>query len=467
MFKAVLPIMLSVLVMLSSCKENTVFRTDIVPAVDNISVFGTDTLTLLTKSVYEDTLITSAYSSGYPVYAGAGAITSDPFFGKTVSSFYFQVRPPQDNYSFDQTKYQIDSAVLILPYSGFSFGDTTASAGYQHFRAYRMTEAISADSTYYASTPAKNIEATPFASTTVSLFDIVRSQYDSTLVAGVKRAPHLRMRINDALMNELINNTGTTKYTNTAAFLAYFNGIYIETDNTGNTIPYFRLDGSDNFTRANILMYYHTINSGGAITDTLSVAYPFDPASTSGAKTAFFSRIRRDYTGTAAQAMFNSPASTDNPVILQNLPGAAIEIVIPNIKNLPISIVNKAELLVTQIASPMDAVFSMPTRIYPKVIDENGRPQVIADRLPLTSAYPLVLIDGVVRNVNMGGLIVNQYVVNFPRELQNAIVNRKKELRLRLNGTQNYLGAYRLVAAGSSYSQPSYKMKLNVVYTKL
>jgi len=460
-------ISLAALVLLVSCKENTVIRKDVVPAVDNIRVFGTDTLTLLTKTVREDSIATSAYSSGFPVFVGAGAITGDPVFGKTRAGFYFQVRPPQDNYTFDKSKYQIDSAVIILPYSGFSFGDTTSTAITQTFRAYRLTEKIYFDSIYYANTPKKSMESTPFATASISLATIFRSFYDSTTVAGVKRAPHLRLRINDALTNELINNTGGANYTNTAAFLEYFKGIYIETDYTGNTIPYFALTGSDIYTKANILMYYHTINSGGAITDTLTTSYPFDPASTSGAKTAFFSTVSHDYSGTPAEVLFNSTAASDNTFMIQNLPGAALDIRIPNVKNLPLCIVNKAELVITQVPSPLDNIFAHLGRIYPKVIDENGQSQIIADRLPLSSSSPLIFIDGYVRLASVNGSIVNQYVLNFPRELQNAIVNKRKELRLRINGTQSFIGAYRLVGAGSTYSQPAYKIKLNVVYTKL
>lgn len=459
-------LLLTVLIMNSSCKENTLIRTDVVPAVDNITVFGTDTLTLWTKSVKEDSIATNAYVSGLSVYMGAGNITSDPFFGRTDADFYFQVRQPSDNYTFDNTKYQVDSAVIILPYSGFAYGDTTTSAGFQTFEAYRMTEQIYFDTIYYANSAPRRVEGTPMATATVHLPSLIRSYYDSTLVGGVKRAPHVRMRLNDALVNDLIGNSGTDRYANTANFLAYFNGIYIKATQASNTIPYFLLNGDDNFSKAGILVYYHTRNSSGAITDTLAVSYPFD-ATASQTKTAFFNRVSRSYAGTPAEALFNSRAITDNTVLIQNLPGAAMDIRIPYAQNLPLCIVNKAELVITQIAAPMDAIYEMPPRIYPQVVDESGRKGPIADREPVTSLVPLTFIDGNLRSANLGGVIVNQYVVNFPRELQNAIAGRKKELRLRINGTQSFIGAYRGTVAGKTFSQPAYQMKLNVVYTKL
>lgn len=457
----------AVSVLFSSCKENTVIRTDVVPAVDNITVFGTDTLTLLTKTVQDDTVISNAFTTSFPVYVGAGNINFDPYFGKTSSSFYFQIRPPQDNYTFDKTKYQIDSAVLILPFSGFAYGDTTNSAGNQLIKAFRMKEKIYLDSIYYTYSPAKNVESVPFAFGPINIPELMKSYRDSTIVAGKKRPSHVRLRINDALMNELIDKTGGSEYTNTANFLDFFNGIYITSEaGFGNTIPYFRLTGDDIYRKAGILMYYHTKNSSGLITDTLTASYPFDPTA-SQTKTGFYSRVTRDYAGTPVKTLFTSTANSDNTFAIQNSPGAALELRIPYAKNLPKCIVNKAELVITQISSPLDAMFQVPTRIYPEVIDEFGNRLIIADRLPVSSNAALYFIDGNLRSAIIDGKIVNQYVLNFPRELQNAIVEQRKELKLRINGTETFLGAFRITAAGSNYSQPAYRIKLNVVYTKL
>ncbi|HTN16389.1 MAG TPA: DUF4270 family protein [Chitinophagaceae bacterium] len=445
-----------------SCKENTIIRTDVVPAVDNINVFGTDTLTLITNTVKDDSVVTNAYVSGLKVYMGAGNISNDAYFGKTSANFYFQVRPPQDNYSFDRSKYQLDSAVLILPYSGTAYGDTVGSAGYQTFKAYRLTESIYFDSIYYAHSPARSVEATPFASKTVFIPDLVNSRRDSTLVGGIKRAPHLRMRITD---NDLINTIIGANATNTAAFLTLFKGIFITTEAGGNTIPYFLLNGDDIFSKAGILMYYHTQNSSGIITDTLTASFPFD-ATASQTKTGFFNRVTRDFTGTPVQYLFSSTAGSEGTIAVQNLPGAAIDLRIPYVKNLPRCIVNKAELIITQVPSPMDGVFAPPDRLYPMVISEYGERSRIADLNATTSSASLYFVDGYSRAANVGGKVVNQYVLNFPRELQNAIVEQKKELRLRINGTQSFIGAFRLTAAGSNYSQPAYRIKLNVVYTK-
>lgn len=446
-----------------SCKENTIIPSNVVPAVDNIRVFA-DTLDLYTKTVLDDTLITSLYVSGVPVYMGAGTISDDPLIGKLQESFYFQVRPPQDNYTFDQAKFQIDSAVIVLPYSGFSYGDTTNSAGMQTFEAYRVTDPIfRKDSAYYSNRADFGTEGTTIGETTVSLRDIVRSRYDSTRVGSAKRAPHLRIKLHDDMRDKLIERTGTSDYTNTTAFLSFFNGIKIVAkDNTKNMLPYFLLNGPEFYSTASIVMYYHTRNSGGTITDTLTASYPFDAD-----KCGFFNKIVRDFSGKPAEALYRSAAATDNMFLVTNQPGLAGEIRVVNFEHIPTCIVNKAELILTQVSAPMNQVFAPPTRIYPKGVNTDGSTYVIADRFPTSSLNALAFIDGNLRSANLGGVIVNQYVLNIPRELERAIADKKKEVRLRLNGTQSFPGAYRLAAGGSNYSLPQYQASLKIVYTKL
>ncbi len=449
-----------------SCKENTLIRTNIVPAVDNIHVFGTDTLTLNTKTVLFDSVVTSAYVSGLPVYVGLGAVNTDPTFGKTEASFYVQVKHPLDNYSFDKTRYQVDSAVLILPFSGYCYGDTSIGAAPLSINAYRMTERIYADSTYYAHSAYRTVESTPIGSATVPVAALVASYRDSTTVAGKKYPSHIRVKLNSSLVNELVDNTGTSVYASTTNFLDFFKGIYVSTTNTANSIPYIRLTGDDAYTKAGILLYYHTINTGGAITDTLTIQYPFDPAA-SQTKTAFFAKIKRDYNASSIQSSFSSTALTDPQVGLQSQPGASLEISIPNCSALPTCVVNKAEIVLTQIAAPFDAIFAAPNRIYPMVVNEDGSLRQVADRLPLSSSSGLYFIDGNLRVASVGGALVQQYVLNIPKELQQAIVEKRKALKLRINGIQTFAGSGRVMLAGSNYSQSALKAKINIVYTKL
>jgi hypothetical protein len=454
---------LSATISFSACKENTIIPTSAVPAVDNIHVFGTDTLSLLTKSVRnEDSFATSVYASGYNVVMGGGAINSDPFFGKTYARFYFQVRYPQVNYIFDQTKYQADSMVLVVPYSGFSWGDTSLAAGTQTFTAYRVTGEFSRDSIYYSNSPDRTIDPSPLGSVTMNLSDLVRSKYDSTLVLGVRRSPHIRIPMPSSLMTEIITASGGDSYKDVLSFMTFLKGFYINCDqNAGNCIPYFRLNGTDNYSTACIQLYYHTRNSGGGVTDTLMTVYPFE-----GGVTGFYNKISHDYSGTPAASYLSSTAKSDDITLVQNQPGAATEIVIPHVKSMPRAVINKAELVLSQVGSPWDAVFWAPDRIYIYGVDKDGHQYTIKDRYPVTD-QALAFINGNARTTTVGGMVIRQYVLNIPRELERAIAEQRDELRLRINGASSYPGAFRTVVAGSNYSMPQYRAKLNIIYTKL
>src|SRR5690606_1675391 len=103
------------------CKESTVINSNLLSSADNINtVTFPDTLSVITRTVYDDSVVTSYNVS--PVYAGLGTV-NDPYFGRTSAGMALQVVPPSTSYSFGSVP---DSAVLILPYSSFSWGDTTA-----------------------------------------------------------------------------------------------------------------------------------------------------------------------------------------------------------------------------------------------------------------------------------------------------------------------------------------------------
>src|SRR5690606_5434082 len=124
-------------------------------------------------------------------------------------------------------------------------------------------------------------------------------------------------------------------------------------------------------------------------------------------------------------------------VIMQNEPGAAIDLRFPDIKNLPQGLINKAELVITQVNLNGDntSKFFLPERIFPVGIDPTGLSYTVLDRQPVTEVNPLIFMDGALKSVTLPtGITVNQYKLNLPREVQRAIVNKTEELHLRING---------------------------------
>jgi hypothetical protein len=215
--------------------------------------------------------------------------------------------------------------------------------------------------------------------------------------------------------------------------------------------------------RGSVALYYQ--ENGNTAPD--SVRASFMNFITNG--TVHYNYITRNYAGTQAQQYLQSVAKSDEVIVMQNEPGAALDIRIPNLKNLPVGLINKAQLVITQVKLPNDQsdIFTTPARVYPVGVDDAGLSYTILDRMPLSSSSPLEFMDGTAHAVTMpDGTVTTQYFINIPREVQSAIVNRKNELHLRINGTVTYPAAYRLLAGGSN-SNKYYKIRLNIVYSKI
>lgn len=440
---------------MSSCKEDTIIRSDAVPDVDNINTFQLpDTATLITRTIYDDSIITG-YKNIATYYHALGSVNTDPFFGRTHGAIYFQVIPPSTSFTFQGTNPQIDSAVLVLPYGNFTWGDTTNASPAQKVRVYPITEKMYYDSNYYSKQRIQ-IDRTKLLGTQ-NMY--VKSLRDSVNIWGTSYYGHLRVRLDTAQLMPLLRK-GIDSSSEYGKFLAEFPGLYVEPDTTviASALPYFAMSssvGSSIYDKAGVVLYYHN-NS----TDSLVTAFSFNTV-----YSAHSNFIKRDYSGTPAFSLM-SPTAPPNPnvLLIQNEPGAAVEVRIPLTNLLPKgSVVNKAQLIFTEIDTASASLYFAPSRIFPIGIRSDST-YSIADRYPLSSSDPINFIDGTRKSVTVGSVVFNQYTINFPRELQQAFTGGKNELHLRINGTQTFPAAYRLIARGRPAGDR--KLKLNIIYSK-
>lgn len=436
---------------LQGCKEDTVIKGNL----NNIKTTAIDDATpILARTIIDDSIVTSLNITGLNIYHTLGKIT-DPICGTTNGAIYFQVLPEKTNYSFSANPFTIDSAFIILPFSGFMWGDTSATAAPQKITAYRVTDNMRVEENYYTFTQ-KNVERGYPITEATTMYPYQLK--DSVSVLGVKRAPHLRMKLKMPFVNDLQTNAANSNFN--TMFLDMVKGICIEGDSTEaapNTLPYFKLNGEAEYMRASIQFFFH--ENGSTTTQTAFFNFTSD--------CAHYNRITRNYTGYPLAGYLGN-TSLQAEVIMQNEPGAAIDLRFPDIKNLPQGLINKAELVITQVNLNGDntSKFFLPERIFPVGIDPTGLSYTVLDRQPVTEVNPLIFMDGALKSVTLPtGITVNQYKLNLPREVQRAIVNKTEELHLRINGTQTYPGAYRLIAGGNTGSL--YKVSLNVTYSQL
>lgn len=443
----------------TGCKEDTILKAGIAPASDNIFVNAIgDTLTINATTVEDDSTATGFTPTTTNVIHGLGT-SNDAFFGRTNLGIYMQLIPTAANLSLPSTP---DSAVLILPYTGFSWGDTTNQNAIEEFAVYRVTEDMSKDTAYYS----KQYKAVDWSnqlneSNSINLYRL----RDSVKVSGSNRAPHLRLKLKTAFMNELL--TIAKNANSNADFINAMKGIYIVAKDTNNniikTIPYFYLSGSSDYSRAGIAFYYN--ENGNTSPDKVSTNFLNYTTSSC----AHFNRITRNYNGYPAYPFVKhlTGQKSDSIVLLQNEPGAAIDIRVPYIKYLPKAIINKAQLVITRVSIAGDAdadKMTEPTKLFPVGVDASGKAYTIQDLYPSGETGPLDFIDGVKRTVTINGITVSQWYINIPREVQKAIINQVDELHLRINGTVTYPAAYRMIAGGK---HSTYKIRLNITYSQV
>lgn len=449
---------------LVACKESSIIKPDLAPDVDNVNTFRltADSLPIEIQIGYNDSLRTDDATA--PLMA-LGSIGDDPFFGTTDAGIYLQVAPNVDGFSFPDSLVDIDSAVLVLPYTGISYGDTAGTSN-QSYNVYRITQDdFKVDGTarkYYAFDSVAVNRTELLGSATVSHSSM---KNDSIVYpSGDTIGGQLRVRLSNDFARE-VRTADANVFKNFSTFINYLKGVYITPDASAplshkQRLSYFYLGvgSSSNFNRARIEFHY-TVNGVKRVT-----FFTHNPISS-----AFFGSIRRNYSGTPAAGFLGTPTALRDSVVIQGAPGFRSDITVKNIQSIPESVVMKAELLINILRVGRDDIYPMPTQIIPLGVSTDNTTYTIADLIDLTGATSgdaQRFVGGNPKPVMIGGVQYIQYKINFPRELQAARAAGKTELKIRLISSANLPGAYRMVAPGVNVPGDA-QMKLDVIYSKM
>lgn len=449
--------------LVTGCKEETIIKAKVAPGDNDFGVVSVgDTMACITKTVFLDKFKSSEKLVGLPVVQALGTIV-DPYFGKTNAGVYFQVLPTVNDFTFSASGYTLDSAVLILPYSGFAWGNRTNPKP-QKFRVYRVNEPMNVATDYYSNED-RQVRNELLGEATINLESAMK---DTPVVAGNNAGfKHLRIPLSQAFLDDVRSKIGTGTFSNESNFLAEYNGFYVAPDSTANMnnntdlLTYILFDGGSDYARVAVAFYYR--EDGSNETKTAFFNYNRD-------KTAVYNRISRNFIGYPAQSIIDRYNSTinvsDDTVLLQNEPGCVIDVRIPNLGSIPTASILKAELVFTRIKTGL-AVDSLsePNRITPVGIDATGAEYEIADYSGSDVTATVLFVDGTKRiEKDAAGNDISTYRINIPREVQKAINAKRNELHLRIKGTKGFPAAYRLVAGGRTHG--TYRMQLNLVYSQ-
>lgn len=425
---------LAVLVVLfASCNKESDIGIDVQPESDLIGLYTTDTTTLISFTVREDSLRTDESPT---VVIGK---YDDALFGTTTAGVFSQFSIPNNlqNINFGAGAI-LDSAVLMVAYKFDYYGDTLTS---QQFDVYQMTEMIYKDSLYYSN------RSKSFYPGAVGSLSFTPHPRTKTIVGDDTLPAHLRIPINQTWAQEIFNQSGGTGLSSNAEWLQFMNGLYISPGATGGGLLYFNMQD----TLTGLRLYYHT--------DTIPKTFTFVVNS----GTAYYSYFQHDYLTAAPdiQSQLASPGTgTWSYNYIQSNAGLKTRIEFPfldNYKNLgyPIAI-NKAELVITGDAGSASDDFPLNTRMFLTSIDSVGKEHLLIDMFESSSYY--------------GGSLnttTNEYRINIARYIQGVLNGDEENNGLYLKeifGTEN--GRRSRIGSGSATSLAP-RMYLRLVYTRI
>ena len=469
----ILPVLLCILIALvvhTGCRENTLINSKVSPTNNAIGVFDTS-LACITHSYFDDTVNTSYHFSG--VFQGVGAMT-DSYFGTMNSAVYFNVFPSEFT---PITPSAIDSVVLVLPFSGFSYGDTIDQNATQTYQVFYLDDTLGYGTNYYPFSSKPIDHAHPLCEPTVVNTYHMRDSFGINVLPQNHPGLHIRLNVDQIgkRLCPVITAASTTSTDPSGDFLKYFNGICVQVADSrkmGNSMPYFQLDGSTMFTHAGFIVYWHdtaTQDSLPPINCYFDINY-----------CSHFNSVIKSYSHFPVNQLYNSTQPNDQVVAVQSQPGSSIDVIVPGISKLPVGIINKAELQLSilpgngNILTPSGgSILLAPQRLnptgvgmpnYPQGVDP-GQLYNIADKYPIYSSTPLNVLDGTVHTVP--GTSRQYMAIDIPREVMASIAAKNDTIHLHIDGSQNFYGAFHLLAGGGSYPDTLYRAKLFVVYSKL
>jgi hypothetical protein len=385
-----------------SCKkkdDNSVLGLDVQPENDLVGVTVTDSVSLYMYTQKVESV--RSYNDRFK-YLGSNL---DPIFGRTDASIYtnFSISNNLTNLSFGANPV-LDSAEIIIRYTGEYKGDTATSLTFQ---VHILNQKLDATASYSTSS------TVPFSSSMIS-----------NVVGTVKpRGEDVCLILPlDHNLAEYILKTNSNLANNTVFQNAY-KGLYITTANSplggagSGSIRAFDLDDAI----SGINIYYHDGNSVNSKGQKFLFSF-------SGSEALRFNHVNNDYTKGATQNLFEQLNSTESiatvkansNVYINSFGGTRTKVYLPYLKNLVDSqnvSISRAELIikVDDIISPSNLSFGYPANLALLACREDGTEELVYDQL---EASDFVKYGGNYDKTN------KQYVFNIARQVQKILTDK-------------------------------------------
>jgi hypothetical protein len=451
------------LFILNSCKNQDTVGLGLNPSTQ---LNGTlvDTSTIFTNTVLDDTVITSGLTKTPLAYF------SDPIFGLSEANIAGDLNLPGGiAYTPPTGTIVIDSARLIVQYADGFYGDSTASS--YTVNVFQLNEKFNGAATYYNTKQWNYNQSALLGSltfnsrthTAIKIYNIIVGKPDTL----IKALPQIRIPISTNFINANLFNASTTTLANNSLFQNMVKGLYITLDKSKTTGP-----GGVFMIKSDTLAVYYRANNGSTI-DTAVVNLPVSHIA---------AQVKHTYSATI-QAELNNNTSTRGTVYLEGLSGLRAKISFPNLlvnlrnnllKKDSDIVLNRAELVITSVAGT-DIPYKPAPRLTMYRLDLAHQRMVVEDANigDVRSGGPGVFGGYYSPTLKNYHFIVTAYMQDL---LSNKTVDYGTYVAPIDTASTGYgvaptpvllsTGA-RAVAGGGANTTSPYRIKLNIIYTKV
>ncbi len=447
---AVVFLVISIIFVRCSKLDPTDIGLDLLPPIDNITTFDT-TLRVYTSNYLFDDSTTVNINETHTL----GLIADDPVFGKTDAQIFLSFVPNSTNrnpFINIDSIVSIDSAILSLSYAGVVFGDSTSN---QKISVFEIDDDNFKDSLgYRVETPHFNTTGPDLAGSVMnfSLFDdekMIVVKRDTQRVSNVMRLP-----IDPSIGLRFAAYDTSTVYLTSgrdSAFQKAFNGLAIRVDEggsaTNNALAFFN-PGHQN---SKLTFYFRVIRNG--VEDTLTTdLIPYYTSNIRGYAANLVHRtVAHEYAGLSKTTAVVDPEK----LLIQSDPGSYAIINVPGLKDIPNSVIHRAELSFVSAPSAGSDVYAAPDRFFLDVIDSaNNRFLSVRNDFYITNQqtneYDISSFGGTLKN--------GRYNFNLTRYLQGIITKGTENHAFRLYAPQTARVFY---AVGDMVSPGRYFIPVN------
>ena len=455
--------------------DTTNLGADLIPDVDNIHTFE------MVLDVKSDNVLINDSTAVLATDQLPVGYTNDLEFGQTRADLYFDISSPAyKTYPFGSKDSMVtDSVILSLSFKA-AYGDTNSI---QTLRVFEIsqTSGFTDDSLYRINHPDFATTGAPLGTATFTVnklndsVQFIRGRDTSKLI-NVLRIP-LDTSFGRRLMEYGVDSTATGAYFSDSLFKTLFRGFAIKSDATGNALTYFSVTDAD----TKLVVYFRR-----GTKDTTAVEFRHPSSNLLGV-----ANVVKRTPGGGWATYLNNGDPEDDLLYVQTTPGSYGLLKIPALDTIQNKVIHLAELIVPVVSSSQENIFTAPTQLFLDMINKTGDTAftIQNDLLVSNFGWNFDQFGGFQRKF-AGSL---EYRFNISRHVQGAATRKEPNFDLRLYAPfetnvyylppgnlhdrrittrQNIpivprIAQGRVVVGGGNNANPSQKLRLRIVYSKI